>query len=318
MILSIADIPNDIIEEVKSKTGENIIVCDYNTKHYEAVKMVSEAEILITWGSPVNKGLFNEIEDFKLKWLFSLSVGVDKLPFERLREHNTIVSNIKDILNPNMAEHTLGVMIAFSRQLKYSFYNQQNKIWNPSPQLSELTKKTLCIVGTGSIGSEISKRAKVFEMNIIGVNQTGKYVQGFDKVFSINNIDMALSQADYIVVIVPLTSKTYHLIGEKEFGLMKNTAVFINISRGDVIDEAALIKALNSNKIAGAGLDVFSEEPLIKDSVLWDMQNVIITPHCAGSSDMVLKRAMTLFAESLILYRKGKSVPNIIDLQRGY
>ena len=318
MILSIASIPDELLHMINQKTHEEITVCDYNTNKEEALKLIPEAEILITWGAPVNNGLFNEIDDFNFKWLFSLSVGVDKMPFDRLIAKGTTVSNIKGVLNSNIAEQVLGVMISFSRNLKKSLINQKNKYWQKPLEVNELIGKTLCIIGTGSIGSDIAKRAKAFDMNIVGIDLFPREVPNFDKVYPMDSLHHVLSTADYCITMTPLTKETYHLIGEKEFNAMKDSCIFMNFSRGDVVDEKSLISALKNNKIAGAGLDVFHTEPLNEENPLWDMENVIITPHCAGDSPLVLERAMKLFADSLILYRNGQQIPNIVDLNRGY
>ena len=303
---------------VKNRTGEEITVCEYFNNRKQALKMIPDAEILITWGRPVNQGLFNEIDGFNFKWLFSLSVGVDRLPFKELKENGTIVSNIKGVLNTNIAEQAMGIMILFSRQLKRSILNQQNKCWERNMPVNELTGKTLCIIGAGSIGSEIAKRAKAFEMSVIGISLSARPMPGFDAVVDIGQLHTILPEADYIVLMIPLTDKTYHLFGEMEFSLMKKSGIFINLSRGDVTDEQALVNALKERRIAGAGLDVFHQEPLPEDNPLWEMENVVLTPHCAGDSPMVLERAMNLFADSLVLYRQGKDIPNIVDLNRGY
>ncbi len=318
MILSIADIPADLLEMVREKTGEMITVCEYRDNTEKALQLVQEAEILITWAYPVNEGLFHKIDDFKLGWIFSLSVGVDQMPFDRLKKQGTILSTIKGLSRSNVSEHILSMMLAFSRQLHKNFRSQQKRMWDASIPVDELTGKTLCIVGTGSIGVETAKKAKAFGMRVIGVNRHPRETPDFDMVFDVRDRYSAFAIADYIVVVVPLTDETYHMIDEKSFDAMKNTAIFINASRGDVIDEDALIEALVTKKIAGAGLDVFHKEPLENESPLWDMENVILTPHRAGDSPLLIVRAMELFAESLLLYRKGCKVPNQIDLDKGY
>ena len=209
-------------------------------------------------------------------------------------------------------------MISFSRNLKKSLINQKNKYWQKPLEVNELIGKTLCIIGTGSIGSDIAKRAKAFDMNIVGIDLFPREVPNFDKVYPMDSLHQVLGTADYCITMTPLTKETYHLIGEKEFNAMKDSCIFMNFSRGDVVDEKSLISALKNNKIAGAGLDVFHTEPLNEENPLWDMENVIITPHCAGDSPLVLERAMKLFADSLILYRNGQQIPNIVDLNRGY
>ena len=318
MILSIAALSDDLLHSVAEKTGEEILVCDYQTQKEKALSLIPKAEILITWGAPVNQGLFQELDDFSFRWLFSLSVGVDRLPFDRLIQKGTMVSNIRGVLNSNIAEQVLGVMIAFSRNLKTSFANQQKKYWQKPLAVQELTGKTFCIIGAGSIGSEIARKAKAFDMHIIGVDLFPKPMPHFDEVSPMKDLAEVLSMADYCIVMTPLTKQTYHLIGQKEFTAMKQSCIFLNYSRGDVVDEAALIEALTNHTIAGAALDVFHQEPLPNDNPLWSMDQVLVTPHCAGDSPLVLSRAMDLFANSLLQYRQGKPVPNLIDLTRGY
>jgi phosphoglycerate dehydrogenase-like enzyme len=137
-------------------------------------------------------------------------------------------------------------------------------------------------------------------------------------VWPIDKLHEALQQADYSVLITPLTEATFHLIGTEEFRVMKSSSIFINVSRGDTVDETALIEALQNGSIAGAGLDVFHEEPLPQDSPLWDMENVLITPHNAGVSPHYTTRIIDLFLTSLACYRQGKPLPNRIDLERKY
>lgn len=184
--------------------------------------------------------------------------------------------------------------------------------------MDEISEKTLCIIGTGSIGSEIARKAKAFDMKVIGVDKFPATSKNFDEVWGMDKMAEALGLADYTVLTIPLTEETYHLMGQKEFKSMKQSGILINMSRGDTVDETALIAALQEGRIAGAGLDVFHKEPLPQESPLWDMENVIITPHCAGDSPYLERRALNLFAENLLLYRQGKPMKNIINLERKY
>ena len=318
MILSIAEIPENLLEMVKERTGESITVCEYRANTEKALQLVQEAEILLTWAFPVNEGLFDKIDDFKLGWIFALSVGVDHMPFQRLKEHGTVVSTIRGLSNSNVSEHILSLMLSFSRRLPLLFENQKKKLWDTSFPMDELYSRTLCIVGAGNIGVEVAKKAKAFGMRVIGVDLFPRELPEFDAMYGLEGKHTALAQADYVVTVVPLTPDTYHLIGAEDFAVMKETAIFLNTSRGDVIDEEALIRALEQKQIAGAGLDVFHTEPLGPESPLWGMENVILTPHRAGDSCLMLDRAMELFAKSLLLYRKGEKLPNQLNLDKGY
>ena len=317
MILALAPIPANLLEMVENKTGEKIIVHSLSKDREGALKALSEAEIVLTWTSPVKNGVFNNCKDFKLKWLFSFSAGVESLPFAEFIDKGIIVTNTKGLLGSHMAEQTIGMMIAFSRRFKRYYKNQLQKVWEPV-LMDELSEKTLCIIGSGSIGSEIAKKAKVFDMKVIGLDKFASASKSFDEVWGMEKLEKALGLADYTVLSIPLTEETYHLIGQKEFKCMKQSSILINMSRGDTVDETALIAALQEGRIAGAGLDVFHKEPLPQESLLWDMENVIITPHCAGDSPYLEGKALKLFAENLLLYRQGKPMKNIIDLERKF
>lgn len=318
MIVSLASLPADLIEMIESKTGEKIFSYCLSEDRDAALKAVSEAEIVITWSSPVNNGVFNNCKDFNLKWLFSISTGIEKLPFAEFIKKGIVVTNTRGLLGSHMAEQTIGMMIAFSRLFKRCIKNQLQRVWELNMPVDELTGKTLCIIGAGSIGSEIARKAKAFDMRVIGLKKHAEALKNFDEVWDMEMLEKALALADYTVLTVPMTDETYHLIGQREFKLMKQNNILINMSRGDIVDEAALIDALNEGRIAGAGLDVFHNEPLPQESPLWDMENVIITPHNAGDSPYLVNRAMALFAENLILFRQGKPMKNIVNLERKY
>jgi phosphoglycerate dehydrogenase-like enzyme len=280
----------------------------------EAMEVLPDAEIIITFGR-LDRDILTTCRS--LKWVFSMSAGVEKLPLAELREMGVTVTNARGIHGPQIAEQTMGMIIAFSRGLNRCIRNQLQKKWEIL-HVGELTGETLCIIGAGSIGKEIARKAKAFDMKVIGLKRHPETLEYFDLVWSIDNLHEALQQADYSVLITPLTDETYHLIGPAEFQAMKRSGIFINVSRGDTVDETALIEALQNGSIAGAGLDVFHEEPLPPDSPLWEMENVMITPHNAGLSPHYSDRIIDLFLASLSCYRQGKPMPNQIDLARKY
>ena len=177
----------------------------------------------------------------------------------------------------------------------------------------------MVIVGTGSIGREIARRARAFRMKTIGVKRRveGK-VDYIDELYNNDQLETALKQGDYIVVALPLTEETRDFITEKEFAVMKETAFFVNIARGEVVDEGALIKALREGKIAGAALDVFREEPLSPDSPLYELDNVYITPHISAVHPDYNLKAVRLFIENLKNYLEDREIRNLVDYSRGY
>jgi phosphoglycerate dehydrogenase-like enzyme len=185
-------------------------------------------------------------------------------------------------------------------------------------ELLEINGKTLAIVGLGAIGQEIARKAKAMDMTVIAARREMKQEPFVDRLYQSEQLLEMLAEADFVVVTLPITDQTKDLIGRKHFEAMKPTAYFINVSRGGVVQENELIRALQEKQIAGAGLDVVAIEPLPEDSPLWDMPNVIITPHLSAISPVYLDRAIQLFANNLALYVQNKPLFNLIDKARGY
>ncbi len=315
MIVSLASLSffnKNELDMVAKQTGETIHAFN---KPEEAMELLPDADIIITIGR-LDKEILKICRS--LKWLFVLSAGVEKLPLAELMEMGVTVTNARGIHGPQIAEQTMGMIIAFSRCLNHCVRNQLNKKWERLMPLGELTGQTLCIIGAGSIGREIARKAKAFDMRVIGLKLHPETLAHFDEVWPAGRLHEALQQADYTVLITPLTGETYHLIGPAAFQAMKRSSIFINVSRGDTVDETALIEALQNGSIAGAGLDVFHREPLPPDNPLWDMENVLITPHNAGLGPHYVARIIDLFVTCLSCYRQGKPLPNQVDLKRNY
>lgn len=185
-------------------------------------------------------------------------------------------------------------------------------------EILELYNKTVCFVGTGSIASEAAKRLQGFAVKLVGINTTGKKVEYFDSCHPIKELDHVLSQADVVVVSVPETKETHHLINEDNISSIKKGACLINIARGSIIEESALIAALKKGDIRGAALDVFDKEPLSEGSPLWDMDNVIITPHNSWISEMRNERRYNIIYENLKSFIAGEKLMNIVNIDKGY
>ncbi|ADL08514.1 D-2-hydroxyacid dehydrogenase [Thermosediminibacter oceani] len=282
----------------------------------EKIKEIKDAEVYVDWGFNFERQLVEAAE--RLKWIQSLSAGVERLPFDLVKEKGIIVTNTSGIHKVPISELVFGYMLMFARGLNRFYEQQKNKIWNKKVNTTELFEKTLGIVGTGNIGSEIARLGKAFGMKVIGLRRSGRIKGDYDEMYGSSSLKELLSKSDFVVCAVPLTVETRHLFREEHFRAMKPTAYFINIARGAVVDESALIKALKEGWIAGAALDVFEEEPLPPESPLWGMPNVIITPHIAGSSDRYMERAMKVVNENLERYLKNERLINVVDLDRGY
>jgi D-2-hydroxyacid dehydrogenase (NADP+) len=314
VIISTVPLHVDILAMIEEQTGEQVQVHpDITTVPADSVPLV---DVIIARNEAFRPEVLDTFTGLKL--LYIMSAGVDNLPFAELRERGITVCNASGIHGQQMAEHALGVMIAFSRNIGLSIRNQNKRLWSGHSSLSELSGKTLCIVGAGRIGKEIARAAAVFGMRITGLTRHGRQLEGFEQVYEISRLHEALGLADYVVLLTPLTADTADLMGAEEFAAMKPTAVFLNLSRGETVDEAALIAALKAGTIAGAGLDVFRQEPLPQDSELWNMENVIITPHSAGITRNYVKSSITHFIRNLQLYRRGEKLLSPVDLMEGY
>ncbi len=281
----------------------------------EVEKMVQDAEILISWWSNFQPAF---LDSPKLRWVHALSAGIDGFLLPQILEGKVLLTNSRGIHGIPISEHVFAIMLAFSRGLNQFGRNQTQNKWQRT-HLTELRGKTLGIVGMGSIGSEIARLGTAFGMRVMGVKRTPiSAPEGVNRVVGMEGLEMVLKESDYLVIAVPLTPETFGLIGSVQLEQMKPTAVLINIARGEVIQEEQLAEALRQGVIAGAGLDVFNTEPLPQDSLLWEMENCIITPHCAALSPQYMTRATDLFCRNLDAFLQGEPMPTLVDPGRGY
>jgi phosphoglycerate dehydrogenase-like enzyme len=261
----------------------------------------------------------------KLKWIHSTAAGVAQLMYPELRDSGIMVTNPSGIFSVPMSEHTLGLLLALSRNFPDCVRQQdrtvwsQQKIWDKPQHLSELNGKVLLIVGYGSIGREVAKRAKTFEMKVWGVTRSGTGDRAYvEKIFAPAQLHEALPEADYVLICAPETAETKHLIGAAEIAKMKRGARLINIGRGSLLDEAAMMQALESGALGGAALDVAATEPLPAESPLWTAPNLFITPHTSGVSDRLWNRQTEILIALLERWFDGREMFNRVDFARGY
>lgn len=243
--------------------------------------------------------MYNDIARFKsLKVIQLTSSGTERIPIEYIRKNEICLFNAKGVYSIPMAEWAILKILEIYKQSRYFYNNQTNHKWNKNRELLELTGKTTAIIGFGSVGSEIAKRLRAFDTKIIGVGRREIESNFIDMYINLRDIDSALENADIVVITLPLTNITRHLFDKQKLMKMKNDAVLINISRGEIIDENALIELINDDKFLGVALDVFENEPL-DDSPLWDYENVIVTPHNSFVSDKVNERLFELIVSNL-------------------
>ncbi|TCO67642.1 MULTISPECIES: D-2-hydroxyacid dehydrogenase [Caldanaerobacter] len=311
-ILMFTKVKEDYIKEIKD------IMKDYKVLHIEEAKEedIKNTEIIISFDFEFQPNIVDRTPN--LRWIHLLTAGADTLPFEKLKEKGVVVTNSRDVHKHQISQQVIGYMLMFERGLHIFVRNQMKKIWDRSVEVSELTDKIALIIGVGSIGEEIARLLRELGMKVYGIRSSGKPSPYVEKMYtSIEKCDI-LPLADYVISILPLTKETYHLIGKNVFDKMKSDSFFINVGRGKVVNEVDLINALKNKTIKGAALDVFEEEPLKEGSPLWEMENVIITPHIAGITPHYMKRAMEILRENLIAYKEGRTMRNIVDLDKGY
>ncbi len=254
-----------------------------------------------------------------LRWFQVINAGVEGMHARGLLSRGFTVTTGAGIASGPIAEHSLGLMIMLARSLHTAVANQQIAKWD-FVFSSQLAGKTLGIVGLGEIGRQAARRARAFEMRVVATrrNPGGGADPDCDQLFAHDNLAALLEQSDYVLVAAPLTPETRHMLGAAEFARMKPSAFLVNVGRGEIVDQPALIAALQAGEIAGAGLDVTDPEPLPPDSPLWAMPNVIITPHTAGAVEGYGHRAATVFIANLRRYLAGQPLSHAVDPALGY
>ena len=259
----------------------------------------------------------------KLRWVQMLSTGVNNAPFDLLRERGIALTNA-GAYGPNMADHTMAFMLMLCRQIPQIMRRQEKEHWlrkdKPVPDPGGLDGQTLLIIGLGGIGLATAKRAAAFGMHIIATRRhSDRPVPDYvHELHPPEALDHLLPRADWVNVSVPYTADTIDLIGEREFGLMRKGAHILCLARGGIINTEALLRALDSGKIAGAGLDVTDPEPLPDDHPLWDYPNVIITPHASGQSEAAHRRLGELIADNAQRFLHNQPLRNLVDLELRY
>ncbi|MGY8825207.1 MAG: D-2-hydroxyacid dehydrogenase [Candidatus Latescibacterota bacterium] len=304
--------PNNFLKKIE---GVEYVVAP---SHEDAIRMAADIDATLN----ICSESFIEAAP-KLRWVQMLSTGVNGIPFDLLRERGIAVTNA-GAYGPNMADHTMAFMLMLSRQIPQILRRQTKERWlkkdKSIPDPGELDGQTLLIIGLGGIGLETAKRAAAFGMHIVATRQhvdrpLPDYV---DELHPIEALDELLPRADWVNVSVPYTVNTVNLIGDREFGLMRQGVHILCLARGGIINTDALMRALDSGKVAGAGLDVTDPEPLPDDHPLWDYANVIITPHASGQSEAAHRRLGEIVVDNAQRFLQHLELRNVVDLELRY
>lgn len=306
-------------EGIAKKYGERIRNLGYEVIGYDE-KNPNEKE---DYGEDILIGAINlEKLNYKnhknLKYIFLLSVGIDFLDLNYIKEKEIILSNNNGAYDDPIAEWIVYGLLQIDKEDRKNIENQKEKLWKKRSFSHNLYGKKALFMGTGTIAIAGAKRLNGFDIELNGFNTSGRKVEPFDNVYSIKELDEVLADMDYLIMCLPGTEKTHHILNRDRFEKLKDGVVIVNISRGATIDEEALVEALKSGKVRGAALDVFEEEPLRESSPLWDMDNVYIYPHISFSCEDLGRRQFDTAYQNLKALKNDGDFKNIVDFDKGY
>ncbi|MBI2216145.1 MAG: D-2-hydroxyacid dehydrogenase [Candidatus Rokubacteria bacterium] len=277
----------------------------------QALAVIADTDVLYAWKSPAS--LYPHAA--RLAWLQVMGAGVDWAFVPELPERVT-VTRAPGVFGPWMAEYVLAWVLWVTQRGAHYQTAQRERRWSDEIMPERLGGKTLAIVGLGEIGHTIARYARSCGMRVVGASRSGRPVPGVERVVRVASLHRVLGMADFVVLTVPLTAETRGTIGDRALAAMRPTAWLVNIARGPVVDERALVAALEARRIGGAILDVFDEEPLPPDHPLWALPNVVITPHVAGPSTP--EELTPIFNENLARWLAGRPLHHVVDRGRGY
>jgi phosphoglycerate dehydrogenase-like enzyme len=285
---------------------------------FEAV--LSEADAILSWGA--KRDVLEQLlaRAGKLRWIHSRSAGLDGMLFPALVESPVPLTNGRGVFSQSLAEFVIGSILFFAKDMRRMLRSQKEGRWDQFDVI-EIRGQTLGIVGYGDIGRAIAKRAKAMEMNVLAMRRRPELSAGdpnVSEVLGFGQKKEMFERCDYVVSALPLTPETKSFLNAADFAAMKPTAVFMNVGRGPVVDEPALIEALKKGQIKGAALDVFAVEPLPAGHPFYSMENVLMSAHCADNTAEWLNDAMRFFYQNLDRFASGQPLANIVDKKAGY
>ena len=318
--LDLWNVPGWFTERLASEFPHLQIV---NRDSYEGVEdHLRDAEILFTISLRAEQFAFAR----NLRWIHAPSAAVHQLLFPELIASDVLVTNSREVHGPVVAEHVMALIFALAKKLpqavalqKQQLWGQQ-AIWSEGEHPQEIAGATLGLIGLGSIGRRIAGMASSLGMHVIAAREHVEKAKPecVEKVFRMSDLDQMLAQSDFVAMAAPLIPATEGLMDADRFAAMKSSAYLINVGRGPQVDEPALIEALRTHRIAGAALDVFQQEPLPSDSPLWNVENLLITPHTAGMTDKLWERHYELFSANLRCYLAHEPLQSVVDKHKGY
>ena len=278
-----------------------------------------QAEVILHWSG--SKDLLREafLSSPSVRWVHSRSAGLDKMLFPELIDSPVPVTNGSGVFSQSLGEFGLAMILYFAKDMPRMLRNKAACRWEPF-DVEEISGQTLGIVGYGDIGRAVASRAHAMGMRVLAIKRHAPTTADplIAEFFPPQQMATMLGQSDYVVVALPLTKETHHLIGDAALSAMKKNAVLINLGRGPVVDQAALVRTLTEGRIKGAGLDVFEQEPIPADDPIFKLDNVFISPHCADNTKDWLNDAMRFFLAQYEQFSEGKPLNNVVEKHLGY
>lgn len=308
--------PPDLPE---SESGASYVWADSDEALASAIE---DADIVFAWNYFTNPKMLQRALPFakRLRWIQVAGVGIERLLFPEVVESDVVLTNGAGIYEQTLAEYATMLMLLFAKDVVRTFEDQRNHRWEfRGPKCDTLVGKELLVVGAGGIGRAIGRQGRLLGMRSIGVARTGRNGgEDFEIIHPTTGFHDLVADADYLVLICPLTSETEGMVDRDVLSRMKATAVLINLGRGELVVEDALLEALRSGQIAGAALDVLWQEPLPPDHAIWDMPNVVVSPHIAGDTKDTPERFVQLFLDNLGRWQSGQPLKNVVDKALGW
>jgi phosphoglycerate dehydrogenase-like enzyme len=312
-VLVLAWLPDGALPRLARQFPE----CDFHDARDPAAFERLWPAAVVTYGLPPSARLG---EAPALCWVQLISAGVPPDLCPPARARGLTVTNLAGLYGPSIAEHALALMVMLARNLHVALRNQQARRWDRSVMgtMSDLHGRTLALVGAGNIGQGIARLARAYGMRVLACRRTDRPTPFVDRVYPLGELHALLAEGDFVAVAAPLTARTEGMLGPAEFGAMKRGAFYVNVSRGGVAQEAALLEALRSGHLAGAGLDVFAVEPLPPEHPFWSMPQVIVSPHYSGETVNNSALPAERFARNLRCWLLGRPLEGVVDLEWGY
>jgi phosphoglycerate dehydrogenase-like enzyme len=316
VLASPADPQLALLDELPPETS---IAVGESTEAFE--RTAQDATVIFNWSGSgtLLRDVFRMCP--RVQWVHSRAAGMDNLIFPELVAHPCILTNASGVFSPSLGEFALAAILYFAKDLRRLVKNQTAGVWEQF-DITLISGQTVGIVGYGDIGRAVATRVRAMGMRVVAVKRHGPPLYNVDplvdQIFSPAQLCEMLPRCDYVVVAAPLTAETKGMIGETAFAAMKPEAVVINIGRGPVVDENAIIQALSTHRIKGAALDVFDREPLPPGHPFYSFENLLLSPHCADHTPDWLELTMRFFVEQFHRYAKGEPLRNIVDKKLGY